>query len=86
MAEGRLVNLAAAEGHPSEVMDMSFANQSLVAEWIWKGEKLEPKVYDVPKKIDEQVALLKLRGMGIEIDTLTERQEKYLKSWKEGTV
>ena len=86
LAEGRLVNLAAAEGHPSEVMDMSFANQSLVAEWIWKGEKLEPKVYDVPKMIDEQVALLKLRGMGIEIDTLTEQQEKYLKSWQEGTV
>ena len=86
LAEGRLVNLAAAEGHPSEVMDMSFANQSLVAEWIWKGEKLEPRVYEVPRRIDEAVARLKLEGMGLEIDTLTERQEKYLTSWKEGTV
>ncbi len=86
LAEGRLVNLAAAEGHPSEVMDMSLANQSLVAEWIWKGEKLEPRVYEVPRRIDEAVARLKLEGMGLEIDTLTERQEKYLTSWKEGTV
>jgi adenosylhomocysteinase len=86
LGEGRLVNLAAAEGHPSEVMDMSFANQSLVAEWIMKEEKMEPRVYDVPKRIDETVARLKLQGIGIEIDTLTERQEKYLTSWKEGTV
>ncbi|MQY82588.1 adenosylhomocysteinase, partial [archaeon] len=86
LAEGRLVNLAAAEGHPSEVMDMSFANQALVAEWVWNAEKMEPKVYDVPKSIDENVALLKLRGMGIEIDTLSERQAEYLRSWKEGTV
>ena len=86
LGEGRLVNLAAAEGHPSEVMDMSFANQSLVAEWLWKGEKLEPKVYDVPREIDETVARLKLDGMGIEIDVLTEEQERYLTSWKEGTV
>ena len=86
LGEGRLVNLAAAEGHPSEVMDMSFANQSLVAEWLWKGEKLEPKVYDVPRHIDETVARLKLDGMGIEIDVLTEEQERYLTSWKEGTV
>ncbi|MGD2142575.1 MAG: adenosylhomocysteinase, partial [Candidatus Bathyarchaeota archaeon] len=86
LAEGRLVNLAAAEGHPSEVMDMSFANQSLVAEWLWKEEKLEPKVYDVPRSIDETVARLKLEGMGIEIDTLTDRQKKYLSSWKEGTI
>jgi adenosylhomocysteinase len=86
LAEGRLVNLAAAEGHPSEVMDMSFSNQSLVAEWIWKSEKKEPKVYEVPRWIDETVARLKLEGMGIEIDTLTERQDKYLTSWKEGTV
>ncbi|UCD44102.1 MAG: adenosylhomocysteinase [Candidatus Bathyarchaeota archaeon] len=86
LAEGRLVNLAAAEGHPSEVMDLSFADQSLVAEWVWKGEKMEPKVYDVPRNIDETVAKLKLDGMGIEIDTLTDRQEKYMKSWKEGTV
>jgi adenosylhomocysteinase len=86
LAEGRLVNLAAAEGHPSEVMDMSFSDQSLVAEWIWKSEKKEPKVYEVPRWIDERVARLKLEGMGIEIDTLTERQDKYLSSWKEGTV
>jgi len=86
LAEGRLVNLAAAEGHPSEVMDLSFADQALVAEWLWKGEKLEPKVYDVPREIDEKVAMLKLQGMGIQIDTLTEEQERYLRSWKEGTV
>ena len=86
LAEGRLVNLAAAEGHPSEVMDMSFADQSLVAEWIWGEEKMEPRVYEVPRRIDETVARLKLEGMGIEIDTLTERQVKYLTSWKEGTV
>ena len=86
LAEGRLVNLVAAEGHPSEVMDLSFSDQSLVAEWVWKGEKLEPRVYDVPRSIDETVAKLKLDGMGIEIDTLTDRQEKYMKSWKEGTV
>ena len=86
LAEGRLVNLAAAEGHPSEVMDMSFADQALVAEWLWKVEKMEPKVYDVPRTIDETVAKLKLDGMGIEIDTLTARQQEYLSSWKEGTV
>jgi adenosylhomocysteinase len=86
LAEGRLVNLAAAEGHPSEVMDLSFADQALVAEWLWKEEKLEPKVYDVPREIDEKVAMLKLQGMGIQIDTLTEEQERYLRSWKEGTV
>ncbi len=86
LAEGRLVNLAAAEGHPSEVMDMSFADQALVAEWLWKGPKLEPKVYDVPREIDQTVARLKLEGMGIRIDKLTKEQEKYLSSWKEGTV
>ncbi|MCW4037027.1 MAG: adenosylhomocysteinase [Candidatus Bathyarchaeota archaeon] len=86
LAEGRLVNLAAAEGHPSEVMDMSFADQALVAEWLWKGEKLEPKVYDVPGEIDETVARLKLQGMGIRIDALTKEQEMYLSSWKEGTL
>jgi len=86
LCEGRLVNLAAAEGHPSEVMDMSFADQALVAEWLWKNPPMEPKVYDVPKSIDERVASLKLEGMGIEIDVLTERQKKYLTSWKEGTV
>ena len=86
LAEGRLVNLAAAEGHPSEVMDMSFANQALVAEWLWKGERLEPRVHDVPEEIDAKVARLKLRGMGIEIDELTDEQRRYLTSWKEGTI
>ncbi len=86
LAEGRLVNLAAAEGHPSEVMDMSFSNQALVAEYLWKTEGLEPKVYDVPREIDETVARLKLRGMGIEIDELTEEQRRYLQSWREGTI
>lgn len=86
LAEGRLVNLSAAEGHPSSVMDMSFADQSLVCEWIVKNHaKLETKVYDVPKEIDEKVAKLKLKSMGIEIDKLTPQQAKYLKSWKEGT-
>ncbi len=86
LAEGRLVNLAAAEGHPSEVMDMSFANQALCCEWIVKNhKKLEVKVYDVPKEIDERVARLKLKSMGIEIDKLTPEQENYLNSWKEGT-
>jgi len=86
LAEGRLVNLAAAEGHPSEVMDMSFANQALVAEYLWKTDGLEPKVYDVPKEIDETVARLKLKGMGIDIDELTEEQRRYLQSWREGTI
>ena len=86
LAEGRLVNLAAAEGHPSEVMDMSFANQALVAEYLWKTDGLEPKVYDVPREIDETVARLKLKGMGIDIDELTEEQRRYLQSWREGTI
>jgi adenosylhomocysteinase len=86
LAEGRLVNLAAAEGHPSEVMDMSFADQALVAEWLWKGEKKAPGVYEVPKEIDEMVAKLKLRGLGVDIDELTDEQRKYLASWSEGTV
>jgi len=86
LGEGRLVNLACAEGHPSEVMDMSFADQALVAEWLVRNRgKLEPKVYDVPKEIDEEVASLKLKSMGVEIDELTEEQKKYLESWKEGT-
>jgi adenosylhomocysteinase len=86
LAEGRLVNLAAAEGHPSEVMDMSFADQALVAEWVWKEEKKQPKVYEVPKEIDAMVARLKLESMNIKIDTLTSEQKRYLKSWTEGTV
>jgi len=86
LAEGRLVNLAAAEGHPSEVMDMSFSNQALTCEWIVKNYKnLRPEVYNVPKEIDDKVAQLKLEAMGITIDKLTEEQEKYLSSWEEGT-
>jgi adenosylhomocysteinase len=86
LGEGRLVNLAAAEGHPAVVMDMSFADQALSAEYIAKHAKeLERKVYSVPKEIDKQVACLKLKALGIEIDTLTEEQEKYLKSWEMGT-
>ena len=86
LAQGRLVNLSAAEGHPSEVMDMSFANQALCAEKIVKSKDMKPKVYGVPKEIDEQVAKLKLKALGIEIDTLTEEQRKYLASWEMGTT
>jgi adenosylhomocysteinase len=86
LAEGRLVNLAAAEGHPASVMDMSFANQALSAEFVARNHAdLEPKVYGVPKDIDDEVARLKLESMGVEIDTLTPEQEKYLASWDEGT-
>jgi adenosylhomocysteinase len=86
LGEGRLVNLACAEGHPSIVMDMSFANQALSAEYIVKkGNTLEPKVYKVPEDIDSQVALLKLESMNVKIDTLTKEQKKYLTSWKAGT-
>ena len=84
--EGRLINLAAAEGHPASVMDMSFANQALGAEYIKENaEKLEKKVYGVPEHIDKEIARLKLKSMGIEIDKLTEEQEKYLNSWQVGT-
>ena len=86
LGEGRLVNLAAAEGHPASVMDMSFANQALTLEYMAKNvDKLERKVYAVPAEIDRQVARLKLEAMGIQIDTLTPEQEKYLASWSEGT-
>jgi adenosylhomocysteinase len=86
LGEGRLINLAGAEGHPAAVMDMSFANQALCAEYIAKNAKrLEKKVYDVPQEIDSEVARLKLHAMGIQIDTLTEEQKKYLSSWEEGT-
>ncbi|MBU1700524.1 MAG: adenosylhomocysteinase [Candidatus Eisenbacteria bacterium] len=86
LAEGRLVNLSAAEGHPACVMDMSFANQSLSAEYIIKNhEKLERKVYPVPKEMDRYIASLKLETLGIEIDTLTPEQVKYLSSWDMGT-
>lgn len=86
LGEGRLINLAAAEGHPASVMDMSFANQALCAEWIAKnGKTLEKGVYPVPDEIDEQVARLKLESKGVEIDVLTPDQERYLASWEEGT-
>jgi len=86
LGEGRLINLAAAEGHPASVMDMSFADQALSMEYIVKNQKkLEVKVYDVPEDIDKEVARLKLKAMGIKIDTLTAEQKKYLSSWQEGT-
>jgi adenosylhomocysteinase len=86
LGEGRLINLAAAEGHPSAVMDMSFANQALCAEYIAKNYKrLEKKVYSVPDEIDRKIAMLKLKAMGIRIDTLTAEQKKYLESWEMGT-
>ena len=86
VGEGRLVNLAAAEGHPASVMDMSFANQALCLEYIAQNrDNLENRVYDVPESIDETVAQLKLEAFGVEIDTLTAEQEKYLNSWEMGT-
>jgi adenosylhomocysteinase len=86
LGEGRLINLAAAEGHPASVMDMSFANQALCLEYIVKNQgKLKPRVYAVPEEIDKEVARLKLNSMGIEIDTLTRAQKQYLTSWQEGT-
>jgi adenosylhomocysteinase len=86
LAEGRLVNLAAAEGHPSAVMDMSFANQALCAEFMLNhAEELDQTVYDVPQEIDREIARLKLQAMGIEIDVLTAEQEEYLASWEAGT-
>jgi len=86
LAEGRLVNLSAAEGHPASVMDMSFANQALMAEYVFThASELEKKVYDVPAAIDAEIARLKLETMGIKIDSLTDEQEKYLRSWTVGT-
>ena len=86
IGEGRLVNLAAADGHPASVMDMSFAGQALAAEFIWRNAKtLENKVYALPPDIDAQIAALKLESRGIHIDTLTREQKKYLSSWEEGT-
>jgi len=86
LAEGRLLNLSAAEGHPASVMDMSFANQALSAEYLVKeGENLQKKVYGVPGVIDKEIARLKLESMGIKIDKLTEEQERYLSSWQMGT-
>jgi adenosylhomocysteinase len=86
LGEGRLINLAAAHGHPASVMDMSFAAQALATEWSLKMKgKLEHKVYNVPKEVDDWVANLKLQTMGIAIDTLTAEQVKYLQSWEMGT-
>jgi len=86
LAEGRLVNLAAAEGHPASVMDMSFANQALAAEYLVKeAGKLQPKVYRLPEDLDREIARLKLATMGLAIDTLTPEQERYLANWREGT-
>jgi adenosylhomocysteinase len=86
LGEGRLINLAAAEGHPAAVMDMSFANQALCSEYVARNAgTLENRVYDVPEEIDAEVARLKLKAMGIQIDSLTEEQQRYLTSWEEGT-
>ena len=86
LGEGRLINLAAAEGHPASVMDMSFANQALAAEYMVKnGRTLERKVYVVPREIDLEIARLKLASMGVEIDQLTKAQHDYLASWTHGT-
>ena len=86
LAEGRLVNLSAAEGHPSAVMDMSFANQALCAEYMRNhADELECTVYPVPEEIDREIARIKLHAMGVEIDVLTREQEKYLSSWEAGT-
>jgi len=86
LAEGRLVNVAAAEGHPAAVMDMSFANQALCVEWLARfAEDLAPQVHPVPDSIDRQVAALKLEAMGVRIDELTPEQRRYLESWEEGT-
>ncbi len=86
LGEGRLINLASAEGHPASVMDMSFANQALAAEYMVKNAKtLEKRVYSVPAEVDAEIARIKLAAMGVNIDTLTEEQVKYLNSWEEGT-
>jgi adenosylhomocysteinase len=89
VAEGRLVNLGAAEGHPAAVMDMSFAGQALTLRWLASqhaaGAKLEPGVLEVPHEIDSEIASLKLATMGLQIDTLTPEQKHYLESWTEGT-
>jgi adenosylhomocysteinase len=86
LAEGRLVNLSAAEGHPASVMDMSFANQALGSEYMLNiAKELQPRVYTLPAKLDKEIARLKLHAMGIRIDTLTPEQDKYLNSWESGT-
>ena len=86
LGEGRLINLAAAEGHPASVMDMSFATQALATEYVAKNyKKLDKKVYNVPVELEQWIADLKLKAMGIEIDKLTKEQEEYLRTWKMGT-
>jgi adenosylhomocysteinase len=86
LGEGRLVNLAAAEGHPAAVMDMSFANQALGSVFMLRnGKTLENKVYSIPAEIDQEIARFKLEAMGVKIDVLTPEQESYLNSWEEGT-
>jgi adenosylhomocysteinase len=85
LADGRLINLSAAEGHPASVMDMSFANQALASEYMAKAPNLEPRVYPVPREIDVEIARLKLESMGVPIDRLTEEQVRYLASWEQGT-
>jgi adenosylhomocysteinase len=83
LAEGRLVNLGSAEGHPASVMDMSFANQALAGEYLVKNKgKLENKVYVLPNEIDTEIAGLKLKALGVQIDTLTDEQKEYLTSWQ----
>jgi len=86
LGEGRLINLAAAEGHPASVMDMSFANQALAVDYlVQEGQSLEPDVYGVPEDIDREIARMKLAAMEIEIDQLTAEQERYMTSWEGGT-
>jgi len=86
LGEGRLINLAAAEGHPASVMDMSFANQALAAEYIYKNAKnLENRVYALPEEVDREIARIKLMAMGMHIDNLTAEQTAYLNQWQEGT-
>ena len=86
LAQGRLINLGAAEGHPPSVMDMSFANQALAGEYIVENHaKLEPGVYTLPTEVDTDIASIKLGAMGMSFDTLTEEQDKYLNSWEMGT-
>jgi len=86
LGDGRLINLASAEGHPSSVMDMSFANQALCVEYLVKNrKKLENKVYGVPERVDKMVAEMKLKSLGVKIDRLTPEQSKYLSSWEVGT-
>jgi adenosylhomocysteinase len=85
LGQGRLVNLACAEGHPAQVMDMSFATQAMASQWVAMGKKLPVKVHEVPQEIENEVAGLKLAAMGIQIDSLSEEQKKYLSSWQTGT-